>query len=175
MTAIFRDENETWEIDFTAAIFARDDLNKVFSQVSGSVFSDVDFVVVDEERIIFVECKNSNFKGVINPEAFKPLEDKRIKVMVHKYCYSFIYIRSLLGNINKKKIYIYLVETNNGDSVLRKEIRNRLKKMLPFVIQERENLKESIIDEVQVYSLEEWNENFKEFPATRLKELLKEN
>ena len=43
------------------------DLNKVFSQISGSVFSDVDFVVADEERIIFVECKNSNLKGVINP------------------------------------------------------------------------------------------------------------
>ena len=175
MSAIFRDEKETLEIDFTAAIFARDDLNKVFSQISGSVFSDVDFVVADEERIIFVECKNSNFKGVINPEAFNPLEDERMKVMVRKYCYSFIYIRSLLGNINKKKIYIYLVETNNGDSVLRKKIRNRLKKMLPFAIQERENLQENIIDEVQVYSLKEWNEKFKEFPAKRLKDALKEN
>ena len=47
--------------------------------------------------------------------------------------------------------------------------------MLPFVIQEHENLQVSIIDEVQVYSLKEWNEKFKEFPAIRLKDELKEN
>lgn len=46
MAAVFRDENETLEIDFTNTIFARDDLNKIFRQVSGSIFKDVDFVVL---------------------------------------------------------------------------------------------------------------------------------
>ena len=45
--------------------------------------------------------------------------------------------------------------------------------MLPFAIQENEELQENLIDDVQVYSLDEWNEQFKKFPAKRLKEILR--
>ncbi len=135
MEFIFTDENQTCQIDFTNAVWATDQLNSIFSVIKDSILSDVDFIVEGANSIFFIEVKNSNFLGVDNPKAFKPLHEDLIRVLAKKFFDSFHYVRGLGKTSDKQKIYICLIETPLGDSVMRRALRNRLKDRLPFKLQ----------------------------------------
>ena len=167
MEFIFTDENQTCQIDFTNAVWATDQLNSIFSVVKDSILSDVDFIVEGANSIFFIEVKNSNFLGVDNPKAFKPLHEDLIRVLAKKFFDSFHYVRGLGKTSDKQKIYICLIETPLGDSVMRRALRNRLKDRLPFKLQKI--FSEKMIDDVLVWSFDEWNEYFLQFPLSRLK------
>ena len=171
MEFIFTDENQTCQIDFTNAVWATDQLNSIFSVVKDSILSDVDFIVEGANSIFFIEVKNSNFLGVDNPKAFKPLHEDLIRVLAKKFFDSFHYVRGLGKTSDKQKIYICLIETPLGDSVMRRALRNRLKDRLPFKLQKI--FSEKMIDDVLVWSFDEWNEYFPQFPLSRLKPPLK--
>lgn len=173
MSIIFKDENESWQIDFSSAIWATDKLNETFSRVKSSLLSDVDFVAEVDDFVLFVESKNSNFKESKNH--FDPRDEEKMKSIARKYYDSSVYVRSLIKDRSKRKIYIYLLETRNGDSVLRKSVRNRIKNILPFKLQRSDRLCENMIDEFDVLSFDEWNKRFKQFPAKRLKPPLTKN
>lgn len=173
MSIILKDENESWQIDFSSAIWATDKLNEIFSVIKDSFLSDVDFVAETEDFVLFVESKNSNFREV--SYKFKPLEKEKIISVARKYYDSSIYVRSLIKDRGKKKIYIYLLETHNGDCVLRKHVRSRLKERLPFKLQRDAVLYETMIDDFDVLSFDEWNKRFKQFPAKRLKKPVTDN
>ena len=153
MSVIFKDENASWQIDFSSAIWATDKLPEIFAIVKDSFLSDVDFVAVDEDYVLFVESKNSNFKEASHD--FNPLEREKIINVARKYYDSLVYIRSLFQERNKKKIYIYLLEARHGDSTLRKRVRNRLKDRLPFKLQRYDRLCEKMIDDFDVLSFAE--------------------
>lgn len=167
MEFIFTDENQTCQIDFTNAVWATDQLNSIFSVVKDSILSDVDFIVEGANSIFFIEVKNSNFLGVDNPKSFKPLHEDLIRVLAKKFFDSFHYVRGLGKTSDKQKIYICLIETPLGDSVMRRALRNRLKDRLPFKLQKI--FSEKMIDDVLVWSFDEWNEYFPQFPLSRLK------
>lgn len=167
MEFIFTDENQTCQIDFTNAVWATDQLNSIFSVVKDSILSDVDFIVEGANSIFFIEVKNSNFLGVDNPKAFKSLHEDLIRVLAKKFFDSFHYVRGLGKTSDKQKIYICLIETPLGDSVMRRALRNRLKDRLPFKLQKI--FSEKMIDDVLVWSFDEWNEYFPQFPLSRLK------
>ena len=167
MMSVFKNENESWQIDFSAAIWATDKLHEVYSVIKDSFLSDVDFVAEDEEFVVFVESKNSNFRDTRH--TFNPLDKEKIISVARKYYDSLIYVRALLKKRTKKKIYIYLLESRHGDSTLRRSVRNRIKDRLPFKLQQNAELCETMIDYFDVLSLDEWNRHFKQFPAQRLK------
>lgn len=167
MAKIFTDEKQTCQIDFANAVWATDQLNNIFHDVKDSILSDVDFIVEGANSIFFIEVKNPNFRGVDNPKAFKPLDSDLIRVLAKKYFDSFHYVRGLGKTSNKQKIYICIIETKNSDSVTRKSLRNRLRDRLPFKLQKI--FSEKMIDDVKVLSFDEWNDNFPQFPLSRLK------
>ncbi len=175
MSLIFIDENQTCQIDLSNADWATDQLNKIFSIVKDGVLFDVDFIAEYKNSIFFVEYKNSNFLGVDDPKSFNPLDPERLREVAHKYFDSFHYARGLNKTYNKRKVYIYLIETYNGDSVLRKALRNRLKDRLPFKLQSHENFSETMIDELFVLNFDEWKNKFPQFPISRLKSYLRQN
>lgn len=175
MEFIFTDENQTCQIDFTNAVWATDQLNSIFSVVKDSILSDVDFIVEESNSIFFIEVKNSNFLGVDNPKAFKLLHSDLIKVLAKKYFDSFHYVRGLGKTFSKQKIYICIIEAANSDSVTQKSLRNRLRDRLPFKLQKIFSVSEKMIDDVKVLSFDEWNENFPQFPLSRLKPPLNQN
>ena len=166
MAAIFTDENQTCQIDVSSAIWATDKLNKIFTMVKDSILFDVDFIIEEHDRLLFVEIENANFVGVEKPEDFNPRDQKRLQKVAHKYFDSFHYARGL-NKTFKQKIYIYLVEFLNDDSVLRKKLRIQLKDRLPFKLQEL--FSERMIDDILVLNFDEWNEQFPQFPLLRLK------
>ncbi len=173
MSVIFKDENESWKINFSSALWATDKLHEIFSVIKDSFLSDVDFVAETKDFVLFVESKNSNFKEA--KHKFNPHETEKIISVARKYYDSLVYIRSLIEDRNKKKIYIYLLESRNGDTNLRKSVRNRLKDRLPFKLQRNDELYETMIDDFDVLNFAEWNKRFNQFPAERLKDPVTDN
>lgn len=66
---ILWDENKNAKFDFSNAIsvFEPHELANLYSEY----LSDVDFVVEEEEKLIYLEYKNGNIKNAHNPKAFQ--------------------------------------------------------------------------------------------------------
>lgn len=137
---IYEEENHVYQIDFGKAIWATDQLNKIFDAAKTEL-SDVDFVAETDNTIIFVEYKNSAIPDAANANSFNPKDDKKISQVVKKYYDSLTYINSIGKSKTKKKIYIYILEYPSGDVVTRKCLRNRLQKKLPFLLQKQNDFK----------------------------------
>lgn len=170
MENIFTDENQSWEFDFSKAIWATDMLNEKYKVVKDSVLHDVDFIVEDSKTILFVECKNANFKGVNNAKAFKPMEPVKIRDVARKYYDSIHFVKGIGKGKNKQFVFTYVVEERNGYITERKAIRNRLKDRLPFRLQKKCEFTRNLIDKIEVLCLEEWNHQYPYYPARRLKD-----
>ena len=142
MDGVFCDENKSCTIDFSAAPWATDRIHDVFHEAKLFVLSDVDFVAETENELLLVEYKNANLSNAAHPEAFRPLEDKRLNRVAMKYYNSLQFLQVMNHGIDKKKRYVYILECLNGDRVLRRKM----------------------IDSVDVFSIEEWNEAYPDFP-----------
>ncbi|MFI3212899.1 MAG: hypothetical protein R3Y24_06110 [Eubacteriales bacterium] len=167
MERVFVEENNTYKIDFTSALWATDKLNELFHNAKVPL-SDVDFIAETQDEILFVEYKNSNIPNAVSPEGFNPLEDKKISQVVKKYYDSLTYISALEKDCTKRKVYVYILEAPKADSVLRSKVRIRLKTLLPFLLQEQNDFGHTLIDDVRVVSIEKWNEDYPEFPIVEV-------
>ena len=164
MTQIFCDENHSCEIDFSVADWATNQLNNIFHRAKLSILHDVDFVVETENEILLVEYKNANLPNAAKPEAFHPWEDKSLDKVARKYYESQYFLHSTEHGKRKTKKYVYILECVNGDSVLRKHVRELLAARLPFLLQQQVNMSERLIDSLEVLSTAEWNEKYVQFP-----------
>lgn len=167
--SIYTEENNVYKIDCTEAVWSTDKVNQYFACTSGSL-NDVDFIIESPDKLLLVEYKNACISNAVNPGAFKPASDKKINNVVKKYYDTLHYLT--LSNRNKPKTYIYILEYPHGDTVSRKEIRNRMKQALPFKLQDKFNNGIKLIDKVEVLSIDEWNnhDEYRKFPITRIKE-----
>ena len=92
----------------------------------------MDFLIENSTHILMVEYKNACLASAKNPEAFHPMEDKKISIITRKFYDSLHYLRLL----DKKQTgLVYILEYPNGDVTTRKRLRNRLKMELPFSLQ----------------------------------------
>lgn len=167
MNTIFVEENGVYSIDCTNAVWATDRIHKDY-QESGIHINDVDFLVENITHIILVEYKNANLAKAANPEAFNPIADKKISIITRKFYDSLHYLK-LLGK-EKTVQYVYVLEYPNGDIITRKRLRNRLKAELPFVLQEKIENGNKLIDKVEVVSIKEWNDHsiYGKYPIKKL-------
>lgn len=164
MSQIFCDENNSCKIDFSTAEWATDSLHDIFHQAKLSILCDVDFIAETKQEILFVEYKNANLPQAVHPEAFKPLDDRKLNTVARKYFDSLQFLQSMHHPMHKVKRYIYILECINGDIVLRKRVRTLLTARLPFLLQKQVDMPEKMIDSVQVLSIEEWNLAYPDFP-----------
>lgn len=114
MDGVFCDENKSCTIDFSAAPWATDHIHDVFHEAKLFVLSDVDFVAETENELLLVEYKNANLSNAAHPEAFRPLEDKRLNRVAMKYYNSLQFLQVMNHGIDKKKRYVYILECLNG-------------------------------------------------------------
>ncbi len=168
MVQIFSDENNSCKIDFSKAIWATDQLNRIFHAAKASVLKDVDFVAETEDTLFFVEYKNANLSNATHPQAFKPLEDKKLNSVARKYYDSLNFLRAMQRGKKKQKVYVYILEAPHGDVVLRNRVKVLLKGRLPFLLQKQNDMSEKMIDCVTVISIDEWNDRYRDFPLQRL-------
>lgn len=154
MKDLFTEENGVYSIDCRAAVWATDRMHEDYHN-AGIHLHDVDFLIENSTHILMVEYKNACVANAANPEAFRPTEDKKIAIIVRKFYDSLHYLRLL--EKNKPVRYIYILEYPKGDVTTRKRLRNRIKKELPFSLQENIGNGIKLIDRIDVLSIDEWN------------------
>lgn len=159
------EENGFYQIDCTKALWATDEIHQDYHD-AGLHINDVDFLIENVDTIFLVEYKNANIPGAAAPNSFQPESDKKVESVVRKYFDSLHYLTLLQKS--KRKHFVYILEYPNGDSVSRKRMRNRLKSELPFALQKNLSDTITLIDAVDVFSIEEWNSHdiFCEFPIS---------
>lgn len=156
MEKIFTEENHVYCFDCTKAMWATDEIHDMYSATGGSL-NDVDLIFETSEKIIMIEYKNASISNALNPDSFKPAEDKKINNVVKKFYDSLHYLTLLKKE--KAKEFVYILEYPLGDSVSRRMIRNRLKDKLPFRLQEKFSHDVKLIHKVEVLSIDEWNKH----------------
>lgn len=154
---IHKEESNIYQIDCSKAVWSTDEVHNIFHETGVSILSDVDFIFETEKEIIFVEYKNVNISGAVNPNAFRPSEDKLINKIAYKFYDSLIYV--LACGYKKPYKYVYILEYPNGDSTTRKLIRNKITTKLPFKLQKTDGIKKQLISSFEVLSIDEWNNN----------------
>lgn len=169
MNNIFVEENGAYSIDCTNAVWATDKMHEDYHK-AGIHINDVDFLIENPTHLLMVEYKNACLVSAVNPNAFNPMDNKKISVATRKFYDSLHYLR-LLGK-NKPIQYIYVLEYPNGDVTTRKRLRNKLKTELPFVLQENIGNGNKLIDKVDVVSIREWNDdsNYGKYPIKQVSE-----
>lgn len=163
------EENGAYSIDCKAAVWATDKIHEDYHN-AGIHINDVDFLIENSTHILMVEYKNACLASAKNPEAFHPMEDKKISIITRKFYDSLHYLRLL--DKTKPVWYIYILEYPNGDVTTRKRLRNRLKMELPFSLQKNIGNGKRLIDRVDVLSIDEWNADNQcgNFPVKRVLE-----
>ena len=136
------------------------------------IIIDADFLLEEANNILIVEYKNADTKKArearYKTPAFNPMDDKKFTSTVRKFYDSLHYIH-LLGK-NKPVKYVYVVEAPNSDAIMRKRLRARMKTLLPFALHENINTGISLIDKVDVLSINEWNmhDEYGKYPFVKL-------
>lgn len=168
MEKIFVEENGVYQIEYSNAVWATDQIHDVYHD-SGVQLKDSDFLIEGESFIYMVEYKNANIDHAAKPEAFKPEEDRMLNKVVQKFYDSMHYLYLL--NNQKPVQYIYVLEYPKGDIVTRKRLRNKMKQRLPFELQKKVGAGRKLIENVDVVSIKEWNESaeYGRYPITKRK------
>ena len=167
MEKIFAEENGVYQIDCSHAVWATDQIHEAYHN-AGVQLKDSDFLVEDTEGLYLIEYKNANVSSAEKPDAFKPETDKMVNKIVQKFYDSLHYL--YLMNKTKPLAYIYVLEYPKGDVITRKRLRNRMKKQLPFELQNNIGQGKRLIEKVDVLSIDEWNahEKYGAFPITQI-------
>ena len=161
---IFQDENHCYQFDFTDAIWVTDELHDTFQKNKASILSDVDFIAETENEIILLEYKNASISSAVKLRTFRPSDQKRLNKIAYKYYDSWIFPKSHRGK-QTHSIYLH-TRISKGDTTTRKAIRNKIIDLLPFELQRLPLVKQKLILEFEVLSINEWNlnEKYKNFP-----------
>ena len=170
------EEKKNYGMDCRNAIWASDEIHKIYHECKlPDILCDVDFIIETVDSILLVEYKNANIPEAREHEnadnEYNPFQQDKFNKIVSKYYDSLHYLR-LLGKA-KPIHYIFVLEYPKGDSVSRKMLRNRLKKFLPFKLQELAGTGIKLIESVNVVNINEWNDDttYGQFPIKPVSQL----
>ena len=162
---ILLDENKQYKFDFSKSKYVLN-IHEMTSKTT--MLSDVDFITATEKEVIFIEYKNANIANAKNPDAMlnKTNTEAFYKKIARKYYDSlFIFWACDKNEKNMPIIYILLIEHPMMDKKIRKMLKEKIKKQLPFNLKD-ERITRTIISDFDVCNLEEWREKFPYFSIT---------
>ena len=175
MTKIIAEEHGKYGIDCTNAVWFSENIHSLYHTSGISFLCDADFVIETEQSILLVEYKNANIEEALShvkaEKQYNPLEEKKFWTLIRKFYDSVPYLY-LSGKLTKPVQYICVLEYPKGDLISRKMLRNKMKKKLPFALQDRMAGGIKLIQSVDVVNIQEWNEDtyFGQFPIISILE-----
>ncbi|MGH4121175.1 hypothetical protein [Clostridium sp.] len=161
---VLLDENKKYEFDFS-------DLEYVWEMhdlTNNIMLSDVDFITETDKEVLFIEYKNASIEGAVNPNGMlqKIKGEDFYKRIARKYYDSLFLFWACKGNEKELPItYVLLIEHPIIDIKLRKQLKIKIIKQLPFKLEGKKMVRE-IISNFEVYNLEEWREKFPQIKIT---------
>lgn len=159
---VLTEENGYYEIDCSKAVWATDEHHNLYHEYTAAMLSDVDWIIETKDRVLFVEYKNG--KVYSSNQSFNPCEEKNINKVAKKY-YDSLHYTSMMKK-NKMIDYIYVLEFPDDDKAIRNSLRLKIAQKLPFRLQNNVTGKK-LINDFSIVSINEWNENYPDFPITR--------
>lgn len=169
---LFVDENNQFQFDFSKAMWASNELNDKYTRKIHSLLSDVDFIVETDKEVIFLEYKNTDILGASNPKAFtdKMCTDEHYMEIAKKYYGSILY--TIACNKRKNYRYVYVLECALAGSTERLRLRNKIRAKLPFELQKEPEFEIQLINDFEILSIREWNENqrYSQFPISQVEQ-----
>ena len=170
MGEIYIEENHNYQFDFREADWSME-LQPRYRRANLEL-ADVDYILEYQKRLILLEYKNAKIaweQGHFNDALkFNPHSDSMISKVAHKFFDSWFYLSA--HRCKRPVTYIYILEWPKGDGVTRRNLRNRIERILPFRFQKMEAPIKGIIDEFSVLSIKEWNQRFCGLPITYIGE-----
>ena len=169
------EEHGKYGIDCTNAIWSSEDIHSLYHAGGISFLCDADFVLETEQHILLIEYKNAKIKEALlhveTEKQYNPFEEKKFWTLIRKFYDSIPYLY-LSGKLSKPIRYICVLEYPKGDSVSRKLLRNKMKKKLPFALQDKMGKTGNLVHSVDVLNIQEWNEDtyFGQFPIKAIPE-----
>lgn len=165
----YTEENGVYQIDCSKAVWSTNMIHASFSRDTSSFLSDVDFAIETDDKLILVEYKNANIPNASKPQALSLTDQKLALKLCRKFYDSIFYIRGI--GKTQPCSYVCVIEAKKDDSVLRKFLRNELKKRLPFSLQANPEFIEKWVNSVAVLNLQEWNSHscYGKFPFILIK------
>lgn len=160
------EENGRFQFDFSALDYVWE-FHDIFAKTA---LSDVDFITETEEEVLFIEYKNANIKNAVNPDAM--LQKIKHETFYHKIARKF-YDSLLLfwarkGNEENLPItYILIIEHPILDKKLRKQLQLKIKKQLPFHLDDP-FIERQVISNFEVMDLKEWEARFPEIKISEV-------
>lgn len=172
MDKIYEDENHNFQFDFSKAekVVKIENLTHCIPELQYNV----DFIII-EQKILFLEYKNSNINHASNKELFHEKltinREKFCKNMAMKFVSSLFWLWACelneKENGKEKEIsYCLLIENEFMDAKMRKLFRNKISKQLPHNFEKYGEVKREILSNFAVMNFEEWKENFPQYPIT---------
>jgi len=165
--ARYRDENNKYEFDFAhCEVWEYHPLAQKTTSLS-----DVDFVIDSENEVIFLEYKNASIDGVANPSAFLcKLKTEEFYLRISKKFFSSLFLHwACRGNEKDLPIvYILLIEHPEIDGKIRKKLREKISKQLPFNLKDEQQIKRSVLNKFEVLNIDEWHQAYPMFKAVAL-------
>lgn len=161
---ILLDENKQYKFDFSKLEYVWN----IHEITSGIMLSDVDFITKTDSEVLFIEYKNASIKGASNPDAMlnKIKGETFYKKIARKYYDSLLIFWACKGNEeNYPIVYILLIEHPLIDKKIRRQLKLKISKQLPFEVKGEKIVRE-MIKRFDVYNLDEWKDNFKEIKIT---------
>ncbi len=161
---ILIEENGQYQFDFSTLEYVWE----MDTLTTGVMLSDVDFITETNKDVLFIEYKNANIKDAVKPEAML----KKIKhgdfyqSIARKFYDSLLLFWANKGNEKESPIvYVLIIEGPSLDKKIRRQLKLKIMKQLPFKLKERLTDRE-IISNFEVYDLAEWAEKYPDIKIT---------
>jgi|SRR5690606_17338360 len=152
------EENGRFQFDFSALEYVWE----FHDIVAKTALSDVDFITETNEEVLFIEYKNANIQNAANPDAM--LKKIKHETFYHKISRKF-YDSLLLfwaRNGNERNlpiVYVLIIEHPILDKKLRRQLKIKIEKQLPFRLDDP-LIEKQVISAFEVMDLQEWGDRF---------------
>ena len=164
---ILLEENGKYQFDFSTLAYVWE----MHDVTTYTTLSDVDFITETEKEVLFIEYKNASIEGAVNPNAmFEKIKHGNFYLKIARKFYdSLLLFWACKGNEKELPIvYVLIIEHPILDKKLRKQLKLKITKQLPFKLKD-EKITREIISAFEVYDLEEWSEHFPQIKITAIK------
>ena len=163
MSRLYNDENNKFQIDLSQA---NDDstcsLHDIYKDIV-SILNDVDWIAVTDNETLLIEFTHYEKRDDL-PKGDRA-EDKKLQI-ARKYYGSMFYV--FARGMNKPVDFIWIAESIYLDNRIRNYYRESMTKWLPFKLQERREIKPTLIRQFRIFSVDDWNHEYPQFPLTKI-------
>lgn len=152
------EENGRFKFDFSELEYVWE----FHDVVAKTTLSDVDFITETNQEVLFIEYKNANIKNAVNPDAMlqKIKHESFYHKIARKFYDSLLLFWARNGNENNLPVvYVLIIEHPILDKKLRRQLKLKIEKQLPFRLEDPLITKQ-VISGFEVMDLAEWAERF---------------